>query len=35
MSGTPVSTSARGNVAVVGSLNMDLIVRAPRLPKPG
>ncbi|KVM70949.1 ribokinase [Burkholderia gladioli] len=35
MSGTPVSASARGNVAVVGSLNMDLIVRAPRLPKPG
>ncbi len=35
MSGTPVSTSARGNVAVVGSLNMDLVVRAPRLPMPG
>lgn len=24
-----------GRVAVVGSLNMDLVVRAPRLPKPG
>ncbi|WP_281278269.1 ribokinase [Paraburkholderia dinghuensis] len=26
---------ARGSVAVVGSLNMDLVVRAPRLPHPG
>jgi len=26
---------ARGRVAVVGSLNMDLVVRAPRLPNPG
>ncbi|MBN3788257.1 ribokinase, partial [Burkholderia sp. Ac-20353] len=24
-----------GRVAVVGSLNMDLVVRAPRLPLPG
>jgi ribokinase len=26
---------AQGRVAVVGSLNMDLVVRAPRLPNPG
>ncbi|WP_175940318.1 ribokinase [Caballeronia sp. BCC1704] len=26
---------ARGRVVVVGSLNMDLVARAPRLPKPG
>ena len=26
---------ARGRVAVVGSLNMDLVARAPRLPNPG
>ncbi|HEY3596776.1 MAG TPA: ribokinase [Paraburkholderia sp.] len=26
---------ARGRVAVVGSLNMDLVARAPRLPQPG
>ena len=26
---------SRGRVAVVGSLNMDLVVRAPRLPQPG
>jgi ribokinase len=32
--GTPTSSS-RGRVAVVGSLNMDLVVRAPRLPHPG
>ncbi|WP_250472314.1 ribokinase [Caballeronia sp. GAFFF1] len=28
-------TGARGRVVVVGSLNMDLVARAPRLPKPG
>ncbi|GAB7537341.1 ribokinase [Burkholderia sp. 3C] len=35
MSGTPSSGRAGGKVLVVGSLNMDLVVRAPRLPKPG
>jgi len=30
-----LSQPARGRVAVVGSLNMDLVVRAPRLPHPG
>ncbi|WP_341315534.1 ribokinase [Paraburkholderia sp. IMGN_8] len=29
------SNETRGRVAVVGSLNMDLVVRAPRLPHPG
>ncbi|WP_248322227.1 ribokinase [Caballeronia sp. Sq4a] len=28
-------TGTRGRVVVVGSLNMDLVARAPRLPKPG
>ncbi|CAB3771119.1 ribokinase [Paraburkholderia solisilvae] len=30
-----VSNPARARVAVVGSLNMDLVARAPRLPQPG
>jgi ribokinase len=29
------STKRQGRVTVVGSLNMDLVARAPRLPKPG
>ncbi len=34
MSGAP-AVGGRTGVVVVGSLNMDLVVRAPRLPKPG
>ncbi|AOK29840.1 MULTISPECIES: ribokinase [Burkholderia] len=30
-----VAPAAAGNVMIVGSLNMDLVVRAPRLPLPG
>ena len=29
------TNQARGHVTVVGSLNMDLVARAPRLPQPG
>lgn len=29
------NNAARGRVAVAGSLNMDLVARAPRLPRPG
>ncbi|MBN3728931.1 ribokinase, partial [Burkholderia sp. Ac-20379] len=35
MSGASLGGRASGRVLVVGSLNMDLVVRAPRLPKPG
>ncbi len=31
----PADVERRGRVVVVGSLNMDLVARAPRLPKPG
>ena len=31
----PADVERRGHVVVVGSLNMDLVARAPRLPKPG
>lgn len=34
-SGRHDATAARGGVAVVGSLNMDLVARAPRQPRPG
>lgn len=35
MSGASTTGRAGGNLLVIGSLNMDLVVRAPRLPKPG
>ncbi|MEK6425357.1 MAG: ribokinase [Burkholderia gladioli] len=35
MSGASPGGRAGGHVLVVGSLNMDLVVRAPRLPQPG
>jgi ribokinase len=35
MSGQPAGVAAAPEVAVVGSLNLDLVVRVPRLPGPG
>jgi ribokinase len=35
MSGKPAGPAADPAVAVVGSLNMDLVIRVPELPRPG
>jgi sugar/nucleoside kinase (ribokinase family) len=35
MSGKPAGPAADPAVAVVGSLNMDLVIRVPELPGPG
>jgi ribokinase len=35
MTSLPTTTERHGRVVVAGSLNMDLVARAPRLPKPG
>ncbi len=35
MTNQPSSSSGSGHIVVVGSINMDLVVRAPHLPQPG